>query len=242
MGIAGTAVSKEASAMVLLDDDFATVVGAVREGRKVYDNLRKFIRFAVATNGAEVLIVFLAPLLGLPMPLLPIQILWVNLVTDGLPSLALASEPAERDVMRRPPRPPREGVFARGLGRHVVGVAALIAALALGTEAGLVAAGSPGWQTAVFTVIALCQLANVLAIRSERDSLFTQGLRSNLPLAGAVALTLVLQAAVVYVPALNAVFHTRPLSVAEAILAVGVSSVVLAAGEVEKWLARARAR
>jgi magnesium-transporting ATPase (P-type) len=135
MGMAGTDVAKEASAMILLDDNFATIVRAVREGRRIYDNIRRFVRYAVTTNSGEIWTMFLAPLFGLPIPLLPIQILWINLVTDGLPGLALTAEPEESNIMRRPPRPPQESIFARGLGVHVLWVGPLMAALVLGTQA-----------------------------------------------------------------------------------------------------------
>jgi len=242
MGVTGTDVAKEASAMILLDDNFATIVRAVREGRKIYDNLRRFIKYAVTTNSGEIWTIFLAPFLGLPIPLLPIQILWINLVTDGLPGLALAGEPEEPDVMRRPPRPPTEGVFAHGLGVHAVWVGLLMAALALGTQAWFFYAGSSHWQTMAFTVLCLAQLAHVLAIRSERQSLFTQGLLSNKPLLGAVGLTLALQLSTIYVPALNGVFKTEPLSAVELALAAAVAGLVFVAVETEKWAKRRRGR
>ena len=169
MGMAGTDVAKEASAMILLDDNFATIVQAVREGRRIYDNIRRFVRYAVTTNSGEIWTMFLAPLFGLPIPLLPIQILWINLVTDGLPGLALTAEPEESNIMRRPPRPPQESIFARGLGAHVLWVGPLMAALVLGTQAWSLASASSHWQTMVFTVLCLSQLAHVLAIRSEHD-------------------------------------------------------------------------
>jgi Ca2+-transporting ATPase len=226
MGMTGADVAREASAMILLDDNFATIIRAIREGRRIYDNIRRFIRYAVTTNSGEILTMFLAPLLGLPLPLLPIQILWINLVTDGLPGLALAAEPAERNVMRRPPRPPQEGIFAHGMGVHMMWVGLLMAALTLGTQAWFFHVGSGRWQTMVFTVLCLAQLANVLAIRSERASLFTQGLLSNPPLLGAVALTVLLQLATIYVPVLNGVFKTEPLHPTELAMAFGVAAVV----------------
>jgi Ca2+-transporting ATPase len=241
MGLGGTDAAREASAMVLMDDNFVTIVGAVREGRRIYDNIRRFIRYAVTTNAAEVATLFAAPLLGLPVPLLPIQILWMNLITDSLPGLALAAEPAEADVMRRPPRPPGESVFARGLGRHTLWVGALMAATALGAEAWSLRSGTSSWQTVVFTVLCLSQLGHAMAIRSEQQSLFAQGLLSNKPLLGAVGLTVVLQMAVLYVPVLNRVFHTEPLGAATLALTLGASLIVFAAVEVEKWWGRRHA-
>jgi Ca2+-transporting ATPase len=182
---------------------------------------------------------FLAPLCGLPIPLLPIQILWINLVTDGLPGLALTAEPEESNIMRRPPRPPQESIFARGLGAHVLWVGPLTAALVLGTQAWSLAA-SLHWQTMVFTVLCLSQLAHVLAIRSEHESLFSQGLFSNRPLLGAVALTFVLQMATIYVPALNHIFKTVPLSLGELAASLAIASLVFVAVEIEKWLKRRR--
>ena len=178
MGKGGTDVAREASSLVLLDDNFATIVEAVREGRRIFDNIRKFIRFVMTGNSGEIWTIFLAPFLGLPMPLLPIQILWINLVTDGLPGLALAAEPAERGVMRRPPRPPQESIFAHGMWQHMVWVGLLIGgAVAARRRPGRSHDGSAHWQTMVFTVLTLAQLAHVMAIRSERESLFRQGLR-----------------------------------------------------------------
>jgi Ca2+-transporting ATPase len=242
MGVTGTDVAKEASAMILLDDNFATIVRAVREGRRIYDNLRRFIRYVVTTNSAEIWTIFLAPFLGLPIPLLPIQILWINLVTDGLPGLMLAAEPGEPDVMRRPPRPPTEGVFAHGLGVHALWVGLLMAGLTLGTQAWFFHAGSAHWQTMAFTVLCLTQLAHVLAIRSERHSLVTQGLWSNTPLLGAVVLTLALQLATIYVPVLRPVFRTEPLGPAELGWALAAAGVVFVAVEIEKWTMRRRDR
>jgi Ca2+-transporting ATPase len=240
MGIAGTDVAKEASAMILMDDNFATIVRAVREGRRIYDNIRRFGRYAVTTNSGEIWTMFLAPIFGLPIPLLPIQILWINLVTDGLPGLALTAEPEEANIMRRPPRPPQESIFARGLGVHVLWVGPLMAALVLGTQTWSLASESSHWQTIVFTVLCLCQLAHVMAIRSERESLFSQGLFSNLPLLGAVALTFALQMSTIYVPALNDIFKTAPLSLMELAATLAIAAIVFVAVEVEKWFRRRR--
>mgnify|MGYP001176426392 CR=1 FL=1 len=239
MGLSGTDVSREASHLVLLDDNFATIVAAVREGRRIYDNIRKFIKYAMAGNLGEIWTIFLAPFLGLPIPLLPIHILWVNLVTDGLPGLALAVEPGERGLMRRPPRPPGESVFARGMWQHIVWVGLLLGGVCIAVQAWAHASGNAHWQTMVFTVLALSQLGHAMAIRSERDSLFTQGLGSNPALLATVVLTLGLQLAVIYVPWLNGIFHTQPLTFGELVLCLALSCVVFAGVEIEKALVRA---
>ena len=238
MGKGGTDVAREASSLVLLDDNFATIVGAVREGRRIFDNIRKFIRFVMTGNSGEIWTIFLAPFLGLPIPLLPIHILWVNLVTDGLPGLALAAEPEERDIMRRPPRPPQESVFAHGMWQHMLWVGLLIGAVSLLAQAWAIHSGSAHWRTMAFTVLTLAQLAHVLAIRSERDSLFRQGIMSNLPLLGAVVFTFALQMAAIYAPFMNSVLGTHPLTAVELGVCLALSSVVFVAVEAEKWLVR----
>jgi Ca2+-transporting ATPase len=177
-------------------------------------------------------------LLGLPIPLLPIHILWVNLVTDGLPGLALAAEPAERGVMRRAPSAPQESLFAHGMWQHIIWVSLTIAVICLVTQALAIRSGSNHWQTMVFTVLTLAQMAHVLAIRSERESLFTQGLASNLPLLGAVTLTFVLQLATIYVPFLNPIFKTAPLTLFELGLCLFASFLVFIVVEIEKALIR----
>ena len=176
------------------------------------------------------------------MPLLPIHILWVNLVTDGLPGLALAAEPAERGIMRRPPRPPQESLFAQGLGWSIVRIGLLLAALCLGVQHWAIQSGDTHWQTMVFTVLTLAQMALVLAIRSENDSLFTIGLFSNKPLLGAVLLTFALQMATIYVPWLNPIFKTQPLPAWELGLCIALAALVFVAVELEKAWRRHRAR
>jgi Ca2+-transporting ATPase len=235
MGINGTDVSKESSDMILLDDNFATIVNAVREGRRIYDNIRKFIKYIMTCNSAEIWTIFMAPLLGLPMPLLAIHILWINLVTDGLPGLALASEKAEANVMSRPPRPAGESLFAQGIGLHIVWVGILMASITLGIQAWALNENNPNWQTMVFTVLSLAQLAQVLSIRSEKNFLFKLGLFSNLPLLGAVILTVVLQMAVIYLPAANKVFHTHPLSLLELSICFGGAALLFHVVELAKW-------
>jgi Ca2+-transporting ATPase len=238
MGVTGTDVAKEAGHMILLDDNFATIVAAVREGRRIFDNIRKFIKYTMTSNSGEIWTIFLAPFLGLPIPLLPIHILWINLVTDGLPGLALAAEPEEKGTMKRPPRPPNESIFAHGMWQHMLWVGLLMGAVSLLTQAWAIHIGSAHWQTMVFTVLTLSQLGHVFAIRSERESLFAQGLWSNAPLLGAIVLTFGLQLATIYLPWLNPIFKTEPLTVAELGFCLAAASLVFVAVEAEKWLVR----
>lgn len=240
MGITGTDVSKEASHMILLDDNFATIVKAVKEGRRIFDNIRKFIKYTMTSNSGEIWTIFLAPFIGLPVPLLPVHILWINLVTDGLPGLALAAEPAEKRIMQRPPRHPDESVFAHGLGIHIIWVGLLMGLVSIFTQAWSIKNGLAHWQTMVFTVLCLSQMGHVLAIRSEKTSLFSQGLFSNKPLMGAFILTFMLQMATIYVPFLNPVFKTAPLTLKELILSLILSSLVFFAVELEKLFKRKR--
>lgn len=240
MGITGTDVSKEAADMVLLDDNFASIVAAVEEGRVIYDNIRKFIRYILATNSGEIWLMLASPFLGMPLPLLPLQILWMNLVTDGLPALALGVEPPESDIMRRPPRLPSESLFARGLGQHTIWVGLLMGLLSLTMGYEFWHVHDPRWQTMVFTTLTLSQMAHVMAVRSERQSLFAIGLLSNKPLLGAVSLTVALQLGIVYVPSLQSIFKTVALPIPDLILTIVVSSIVFWAVEMEKWLNRRR--
>ena len=238
MGDKGTDVAREAADMVLLDDNFATIVGAIREGRRIFDNIRKFIKYTMTSNSGEIWTLFLAPFLGLPVPLLPIHILWINLITDGLPGLALTTEPAEPGVMRRPPRHPQENIFAHGMWQHIVWVGLLIGGLSIASQAWAYARGVDHWQTVVFTVLTLSQLFHAMAVRSDSQSLFRLGVGSNPPLLGAVLLTVGLQLAVIYVPVLNPVFKTQPLPLFDLAVCFAVSSLVLVAVEVEKLLVR----
>ncbi|MEJ2231737.1 MAG: HAD-IC family P-type ATPase, partial [Nitrospirales bacterium] len=238
MGHTGTDVAREASDMILLDDNFATIVTAVRDGRRIYDNIRKFVKYTMTSNSGEIWTIFLAPLFGLPIPLLPIQILWINLVTDGLPGLALAMEPEERNIMQRPPRPPNESIFAGGLWQHILWVGLLMGGVSLVTEMWAYQADLGQWQTMVFTVLTLSQMGNVLAIRSEHESFLQRGPLSNVWLLGAVLLTFALQMATIYVPFLNPIFHTLPLTLNQLGLCLHHSSVVFFAVELEKWVRR----
>ena len=236
MGISGTDVSKEAADMILLDDNFSTIVRAVREGRRIYDNIRKFVKYILTCNSAEIWTIFLAPLIGLPMPLLPIHILWINLVTDGLPGLALAGEKAERDIMKRPPRPSGESLFAGGMAYHILWFGLLMAGITLGIQAWAIHTENAHWQTMVFTVLSLSQLGHVLAIRSEREFLIRQGLFTNIPLLATVFFTFLLQLAVIYLPAANKLFKTHPLSMNELLICIGASAILFHAVELEKWI------
>ena len=238
MGQKGTDVAREASDMVLLDDDFATIVRAVRSGRTIFDNIRKFIKDTMSSNSGEIWTLFLAPFLGLPIPLLPIHILWINLVTDGLPGLAFSAEPAERGIMTRAPRPPEENIFAHGMWQHIIWVGLFIAGISIAAMAWAIARDVTYWQTVVFTVLTVSQLFHSLAVRSETESLFRIGLFTNLPMLGAVVLTLLLQLAVIYLPALNSIFYTQPLPLFDLAVCLALSSLVLFVIEIEKWLIR----
>jgi P-type Ca2+ transporter type 2C len=241
MGMTGTDVAKEAADMVLADDNFATIVAAVQEGRRIYDNIRRFVRYLLTTNSGEIWVMFLASVLALPVPLLPVQILWINLVTDGLPAIALGLEPVEGDAMRRPPRAPTESIFARGLWQHALWVGLTMAVVCLGLLVGARAAGWP-WQTMVFTTLALLQLGHALAVRSERQSFFALGARSNLFLLGAVAGAVVIQLSILYLPGLQRLFHTQALGPVELGLVLVASTAAFVAVELEKWGIRRRSR
>ncbi|MDX1688987.1 MAG: cation-translocating P-type ATPase [Candidatus Promineifilaceae bacterium] len=244
MGITGTDVSKEAADMVLVDDNFATIVSAIEEGRVIYDNIRRFVKFSIAGNVGKVLVMLLAPVLvGANVALLPLQLLWLNLLTDGLLGLGLGMEPAERETMQRPPRSPQAGLFDGGLRRHIAWVGVLIgfAALAVGRayyEPGDVEGGT--WQTMIFTALAFMQIGQALASRSTESSLLSIGLRSNRPMLFLVLITIILQLLVIYVPFLDAFFNITPLALQDLGVAAFLGLVVLAAIEVEKWLLRRR--
>ena len=239
MGITGTDVSKEAADMILLDDNFSTIVKAVREGRRIYDNILKFIKFLMTTNSSEILTLLLGPLIGLPVALLPIHILWINLVSDGLPAISLSFEKAEKDIMKRPPRPPQQTVFAEGRGLHMIWVGILMAVIALSLQGWALRNDMP-WQTMVFNFLCISQMCHVLAIRSEKQSFFSVGLFSNKLLIGSVMLTLLLQAAITYVPFLQTVFKTQALTLNEFLLVGGASILIFVAVEIEKFVRRKR--
>ena len=214
MGITGTDVSKEAADMILLDDNFATIVKAIREGRRIYENIRKFILYVLSCNLAEILTIFLAPILGFAIPLLPTHILWINLVTDGLPGLALVTEPAEKDTMKRPPRPPKENLFAGGLVTRILLTGIILTVTAVSVQ--WWAAGQlydvRTQQTMVFTTLCFVQLGNALSVRFVYGSLFSSRIFSNKRLWGAIVLTVIMQLLIVYVPFLQSIFKTTALA------------------------------
>ncbi|MEH6758661.1 MAG: cation-translocating P-type ATPase [Parasphingorhabdus sp.] len=234
MGRGGTDVAREAADLILLDDNFASIVYAVREGRRVFDNIRKFIRYVLACNLAEVLTIFIAPLLGLPLPLLPLQILWINLVTDGLPGLALAAEKAEPDVMERPPIPPVDGIFDRNMWFHIWIFGGFMASVTIAAQYGALAAGNENWQTMVFTILTFLQLGQALAVRSEKRSAFLFKPFGNPFLIGAILISAGLHLLIIYTQLGQELFHTQPLNVRELGICLIASVAGLAASEVWK--------
>jgi len=238
MGINGTEVSKEAAHMILLDDNFATIVVAVRHGRRIFDNILKFIKYIMTGNSGEIWAIFLAPLLGLPIPLLATQILWVNLVSDGLPGLALASEPSEANIMKRPPRAPDKSVFADGMGWHILLVGLLIGLVTIGMQAWAIHNNYENWQTMTFTVLCFSQLGHVVSIRSTHRSTFTIGFFSNKPMIVALAITVTLQLMIIYVPFFHDIFKIKPLTLKELAITAVVSTIVFWVVELEKLIRR----
>jgi Ca2+-transporting ATPase len=237
MGITGTDVSKEAAHMILLDDNFSTIVKAVREGRRIYDNILKFIKYLMTTNSSELLVLLLGPIIGMPIALLPIHILWINLVSDGLPAISLSFEEEEEGIMNRPPRPPQQSVFANGRGIHMIWVGMLMAGIALSLQAWAIINGLH-WQTIVFNFLCLSQMGHVLAIRSDRQSFFGIGVFSNKPLIGAVIIAVLLQFVITYVPLFQPMFKTEALTLNEFLLVGALSSIVFFAVEIEKAIFR----
>jgi Ca2+-transporting ATPase len=238
MGITGTDVTKEAADMVLRDDNFATIVRAIGEGRVVFDNIRKFIRNILSGNFAEVAAMVLAPLAGMPIPFLPLQVLWLNLVTDGLPAMALAVEPPEPGVMRRPPTPLGESLLGADRGRRIVVRGIALTALTLVPAYLLWNAGDEAWQTVLFTSIAFAELAGGFAMRSETTSLLRLGLLRNRALVGAVALTVALQVLLVVVAPLRDVLDLVALDAGHWLLVIAVALAYLLLVELDKALQR----
>ena len=249
MGITGTDVSKEASDMVLRDDNFATIVAAVEEGRVIYDNLRRFVVFAVSGNIGKVIVMLLWPALFLAAgmdvgadaaaALLPLQLLWLNLMTDGLLGLSMGAEAAEKDVMRRPPHAPGDGIFSGGLGLRTVAVGGLIGALALTVGFVYFRMDRPEWQTMMFTTLAFLQVFQAIALRSHTESILRISLFGNRVMVAIVALVVALQLAVLYIPPVAGGFlKVEPLGVLDLLIAAGVGSLTLIGIEVEKLIKR----
>jgi Ca2+-transporting ATPase len=243
MGITGTDVAKEAADMVLLDDNFATIVASVQEGRVIYDNLLRFVKFSIGGNLAKVLVMLLAPLLGVRVALLPLQLLWLNLLTDGLMGLGLGMEPAEAGTMRRPPRSPKASLLDRDARRHIMWVGVLIAAITLGVGFLYYEPGDKTWQTMMFTALAFTQIGHALGLCAAGGN--TRGwrsiaavLRANPAMAGLAALTIVLQLAAVYLPFLDEFFEVVPLSATDFAICVALGLVVWGAVEVERRLSQ----
>ncbi|MBC1219496.1 cation-translocating P-type ATPase [Nostoc sp. UCD121] len=247
MGITGTDVSKEASDMVLLDDNFATIVSATKEGRVVYTNIRRFIKYILGSNIGEVLTIAAAPLIGLGgVPLTPLQILWMNLVTDGLPALALAVEPPEPDVMQRPPFSPRESIFARGLGSYMIRIGIIFAIISIAlmwwayqhTHAAGYQGNPEAWKTMVFTTLCIAQMGHAIAIRSNNRLAIEMNPFSNIFVLAAVVVTTILQLMLVYVPPLRDFFGTHYLNMQELGVCIGFSALMFVWIEAEKIFLR----
>jgi Ca2+-transporting ATPase len=237
MGITGTDVSKEAAHMILLDDNFSTIVLAVKEGRRIYDNILKVIKYLMTTNSGELWTLLIGPLIGLPIALLPIHILWINLVSDGLPAIALSFEKAEKGLMNKPPRSPSQTVFANKRGIHIVWVGLLMAVITLFTQHFSILYGFH-WQTIVFNVLCISQIGHLLAIRSDGQSAFSFDSFSNPFLIGTVLLTLLLQFSVTYLSFFQSIFKTDNLSFIELLIVFIASSIVFFAVEIEKLIVR----
>ena len=237
MGITGTDVTKEASDMVVTDDNFASIAAAVEEGRAVFDNIRKAVFYLLSCNIGEILLMLLATLFGLPLPLLPVQILWINLVTDGLPALALAADPKDPDLMRRPPRPRAERfltkerfimLFAQGSFLALISLGAFVYCL-YSMDLSLERA-----RTLTFTILVAAQLFHAFNNRNDRRSIFEIGLLTNKPLLGAVGLSAALQAVIVLTPPIHPIFDVVPLDTEHWLLALGIGILPLVAMEIWK--------
>lgn len=241
MGITGTDVSKEAAVVVLLDDNFTTIVAAVEEGRSINDNIRRFLKFSLSGNLGKVLLVFIGPLLGMPLPLSPFQILWLNLATDGVLGLGIGVEPADRGTMQRPPHSSTEGILARGLGLQIVLLGALMGLVNLTVAWWAWTTGQPAWQTIVMSTVVLLQVIQAHASRSSSDSVFRLNPFSNRALLATSGLIVALQALVIYAPPIQQIFGTAALAANQLVVPIGAGLLVLAIIEGAKWFGRRRA-
>jgi Ca2+-transporting ATPase len=240
MGITGTDVAKGAAEMVLLDDNFATIVAAVEEGRIIYDNIRRFIKYLLTCNASEIAVMLIGPVIGMPLPLLPLQILWMNLVTDGLPALALGIEPPEKDVMARPPYSATESVFGRGMPTFIVVFGIVLSIISILAGYLLWNVGDPRWQTMLFTTLVFSQLAMALSVRSEEQSLFRTGLLTNKPMLLSLVVTIALQLVLIYWGPAQQLFRTQPLTTAELLISFGLGMLVIVLVEIWKFFMRSR--
>jgi Ca2+-transporting ATPase len=238
MGITGTDVSKQASDMVLLDDNYATIVAAVEEGRVIYDNIRKFIKYLLTCNTSEILVMVIGPFLGMPLPLLPLQILWMNLVTDGLPALALGVEPAEDDVMDRPPRSASETIFGEGTAVFIGVFGMMMSLITLGIGWWMWNGDDDAWQSVLFTALIFAQLGLALEVRSERRSIFSIGWFTNKAMLAAVGIGIAAHLAILYLPVLQEVFGTVPLDAAHFAIATAGAILLMAIVEIYKIFLR----
>jgi len=228
--------------MILLDDNFATIVKAVREGRRIYENIKKFIVYVLSCNLSEILTIFFAPLLGFAIPLLPIHILWINLVTDGLPGIALVAEPAEKNIMNLPPRPPKENLFAGGLVSRILlsGLIMTIASLSIQWWAVYNGLDVMTQQTMVFTTLCFVQLGNALSTRSNYRSIFSDHLFSNRSMWMAIIGTIILQLIIIYVPFMRSVFKTNFLDWTSMSIILLVTFCTVLCLELTKYLSRVK--
>ena len=228
MGISGTDVTKEASSMILMDDNFETIVSAVEEGRIIYDNIRKFIRYLLSCNLGEVLTMFLATIFYLPTPMLPIQILFVNLATDGLPAIALGVDPADKDIMNQQPRSKKEGIFARGLTEKILVRGCLIGICTLLTfiVGGLYGMDLSTCRTMALSTLVMSQLLHVFECRSERHSIFEIKLFTNMYLVGAVAISILMLLSIIYIPFFSGIFHTTVLGINHWLIVLFFSTII----------------
>ncbi|HUV74918.1 MAG TPA: cation transporting ATPase C-terminal domain-containing protein, partial [Anaerolineae bacterium] len=235
--------SKEASDMILTDDNFASIVAAIEEGRAIFDNIRRFIHFLLSCNIGELLAMFLASLLGLPLPLLPIQILWVNLATDSLPALALGVEPAEPGGMERPPRPPSEGVITRRIASIMLMQGTVIGILTLGAfviEYFVMGGSVERARVIAFSTTIFAQNVHAFNVRSNRHSVFKLGLFSNPWLLVAFGVVIISELAVIYVPFLQPIFKTMPLGAQDWALVATLGLMPLVIVEIIKLASRNR--
>ncbi len=248
MGITGTDVSKEASDMVLRDDNFATIVAAVEEGRVIYDNIRKFVKFSIAGNLGKVLVMILVPVITIMMaglgldpitiPLVPLQLLWLNLLTDGLLGVGLGVEPAESLTMKRAPLSPKSNIFSEGVGGQIMRTGSIIGIISISIGIIAWADQNPKWQTMMFSGIAFAQMWQALATRSFRDSVFKTGIFTNKVMFYMIVLTFFMQLAALYIPFLQVFLSTQPLTLNELLICIGVGGLVLLETEIEKAISK----